>query len=107
LVILFYFLVLLGFELRFARQVLSPLEPLHQPPPPATIFCDGFFEIESWELFALCWFWAMILLISVSWVARNTGVSHWHLAALVIFEIGSHFMLGPAWTMTLLFMLPA
>jgi hypothetical protein len=60
-----------------------PLKPLHQP----FFFCDGFFfpEIGSWELFAPGWLWTVILLISVSCVARIIGVSHWCLALLEIF----------------------
>jgi hypothetical protein len=37
----------------------------------------GIFEIGSWELFAQGWLWNLTLLISASWVARVTGVSHW------------------------------
>jgi hypothetical protein len=47
------------------------LEPLHQP-----IFVMGFFEIGSHELFDQGWFQTTILLISASWVARITGMSH-------------------------------
>jgi hypothetical protein len=47
------------------------LEPLHQP-----YACKGFFMIGFLELFCLGWLWTMILLISASWVARITGVSH-------------------------------
>jgi hypothetical protein len=62
------------------------LESLHQP-----FFLMGFFKIGSHKLFAQGWLQTMILLISVSWVARITGVSYQHPAALVIFEIGSCF----------------
>jgi hypothetical protein len=48
------------------------LEPLHQP-----FFVKVFF---FWDriLWTICqgWLWIMILLISTSWVARITGVSH-------------------------------
>jgi hypothetical protein len=39
------------------------------------------FEIRSLKL---CpgWLWTMILLISVSWVAKIRAVSHWYLAGL-------------------------
>jgi hypothetical protein len=40
-------------------------------------FVMGFFEVGSHKLFALGWLWTSTLLISVSWVARITGVSHW------------------------------
>jgi hypothetical protein len=49
------------------------LEPLHQP-----YFCEGFFKIGSHRTIYPGWFWTMILLISTSWVARITGVSHRH-----------------------------
>jgi hypothetical protein len=51
------------------------LEAVHQ-----SYFCDEFFEIGSGELFAWGWLRTAILLISASWVARITGVSHWCLA---------------------------
>jgi hypothetical protein len=61
----------LGFEL---SQGLH-LEPLHQP-----YFFEGFFEIGAHWTICSGWLWTMILLISASWVARITGLSHWHLA---------------------------
>jgi hypothetical protein len=64
----FFFLVVLGFELR-----ASP-EPLHQP-----CFVLSIFKIGSWELFVWGWLWTVILLTSASWVAGITGVSHQHL----------------------------
>jgi hypothetical protein len=47
------------------------LEPLHQP-----YFCEGFFEVGFRRTIYLVWLWTAILLISASWVARITGVSH-------------------------------
>jgi hypothetical protein len=41
-------------------------------------FCEGFFEIGSHGTISPGWLWTMILLISASWVARITTVSHWH-----------------------------
>jgi hypothetical protein len=38
-----------------------------------TVFRDRVF----WTI-CLAWLWTTILLISASWVARITGVSHWH-----------------------------
>jgi hypothetical protein len=38
----------------------------------------GFFKIESLKLFAWGCLRTTILLISDSWVARITGMSHWH-----------------------------
>jgi hypothetical protein len=53
------------------------LEPLHQP-----FFgvCDGFFQDRVSRTICLGWIWTMILLIAASWVARITGMNHWHLA---------------------------
>jgi hypothetical protein len=42
---------------------------------PPALFCEGFFKIGSHE-FLSGWLWTAILLISASWVARITGVSH-------------------------------
>jgi hypothetical protein len=38
-----------------------------------------FFEVRSCELFPSDWLRTAILLISTSWVARITGMSHWYL----------------------------
>jgi hypothetical protein len=47
----------------------------------------GIFEIGSHELFAWGWLRTTILLISASWVARITGVSHQHLARICFIAI--------------------
>jgi hypothetical protein len=47
------------------------LEPLHRP-----FFVMGIFEIGSHGSICLGWLQTAILLISSSWVARITGVSH-------------------------------
>jgi hypothetical protein len=44
-----------------------------------------FFRIESCELFAWGWLQTVMLVISASWVARISRMSHWHLALLFIF----------------------
>jgi hypothetical protein len=50
--------------------------------PPAQFFVIGFFwDRVSWTIYP-GWLWTVILLISASWVARITGVSHWCLAFL-------------------------
>jgi hypothetical protein len=49
----------------------SLLEPLHQH----FFLCEDFFEIRSCKL-CLGWLQISILLISASWVARITGMSH-------------------------------
>jgi hypothetical protein len=49
------------------------LKPLHQP-----YFCEGFFKTASCRTICLDCLWAMILLISASWVARITGIRHKH-----------------------------
>jgi hypothetical protein len=44
---------------------------------PSALFCDGFFwDRVSWTI-CPSWLRTLILLISASWVARITGVSHW------------------------------
>jgi energy-coupling factor transporter transmembrane protein EcfT len=58
------------------------LVPLHQP-----YFHDGFFEIGSLELFDRDWLGTVILLISASWVARITGMSHQHLVVFYNIKI--------------------
>jgi hypothetical protein len=51
------------------------LELFYQPH-----FCGGFFQVRVlWILCCPCWFWTAFLLISASWVARVTSMSHWHL----------------------------
>jgi hypothetical protein len=59
-----FFFVVLGLELK--AFTLSP------------IFCDrAFWDRVSWTT-CLGWLQTAILLISPSWVARITGVRHWH-----------------------------
>jgi hypothetical protein len=41
-----------------------------------SLFVMGFFELRSLKLFARSWLWTSILLISASWVARITDMSH-------------------------------
>jgi hypothetical protein len=59
--------VIVGFELRAAPWV-----------PPPNIFCDFFFFFQDRVSQTICpgWFQITTLLISASWVARITGVSH-------------------------------
>jgi hypothetical protein len=47
------------------------LGPLHQ-----SFLCDGVFWDRVLQTICLGWPWTTILLISASWVARITGVSH-------------------------------
>jgi hypothetical protein len=50
---------------------------------PTALFCVGcFWDRVSWTIF-LGWLWTAIHLISASWVARITGVSHQRHASLV------------------------
>jgi hypothetical protein len=53
------------------------LEPLHQP----FIVMSFFWDRVSWTI-CLGWLRTMILLISASWVARITGMSHRHPACI-------------------------
>jgi hypothetical protein len=59
---------------------------------PPALFLWRVFEISAWTV---CpgWLQNMILLISDYWVARITGVSHWHLANFL------HFI-RPQWNET-------
>jgi hypothetical protein len=67
------------------------LEPLHQP-----YFCERFFRDKVLRTICLGWVQTMILLISVSWIARITGVicscwyflSNWNPMSVLI---SSHF----------------
>jgi hypothetical protein len=43
-------------------------------------FCDGLFRDRVSRTICLGWLWTAILLFSATWVARITGMSHWHLA---------------------------
>jgi hypothetical protein len=64
-----------------ARPSALPLESLCQP-----FFCVGYFRYrDSWTI-CLGWHQTMILLISASWVARITGVSHWHPASCITLD---------------------
>jgi hypothetical protein len=46
--------------------------------------CDGVFEIGSCATVCSGWLWTLILLISASWVAGITGVSHWCPAVIIL-----------------------
>jgi hypothetical protein len=59
---IFFFLVILGIELQQGRGSTTWVTP------PA-LFCVP-------QTICLGWFWTVILLISASWVARITGLSH-------------------------------
>jgi hypothetical protein len=70
---LFFFLfAVLGLELR-----AFPLSHSTSP-----IFCDRVFRDSVLKTICSGWLQTTILLISASWVARITGVSHWHPASL-------------------------
>jgi hypothetical protein len=53
----------LGFELRASCLQIQ------------SIFCCGYFEMESHKLFCLGWPWTTVLLISASKVARLIGLN--------------------------------
>jgi hypothetical protein len=59
-------------------------EPLH-----LTYFCERFFEIRSHVTICPSWLRTTILLISVSRVARITGLKHQHLAPCSFYFYGS------------------
>jgi hypothetical protein len=74
--------MLVGLELRalYLLGLLSRCSTSWATPP--ALFCIGVFEIGFCKLFASGWLRTAILLISASWVARITGMSHWHLASV-------------------------
>jgi hypothetical protein len=73
------FFVGLGFDLSTSYLLGRSLTAWATP---QALFCDGFFwDRVSWTIFHGC-LWTTILLISASWVARITGLRHWHLASL-------------------------
>jgi hypothetical protein len=43
----------------------------------ASLFCVGFFRYRV--LWNICLLWTTIFMLSASWVARMTGVNHWHI----------------------------
>jgi hypothetical protein len=49
------------------------------------LFVMGFFQARVTQTICLGWLWTTVLLISASWVARITGVSHWHPAMCWLF----------------------
>jgi hypothetical protein len=57
--------------------------PTPQATPPA-LFCDGFLQDRASRTICPGWLWTVSLLISASWVARITGVSHWLPAIMTI-----------------------
>jgi hypothetical protein len=48
--------------------------------PPTLFFCEGFFKIVSHRTLCPGWLRTANFLISASWVAKITGVSHWCLS---------------------------
>jgi hypothetical protein len=69
----FFFCAVLGFELRAS--------PWATPP---ALFCDGIFWDRVSQTICPGWLRTTILLISAYWVARITGMSHWHLASNIL-----------------------
>jgi hypothetical protein len=76
--------VVLGLELRVFT--LS-----HSTSP---IFCDRVFQDTVSQTICPGWLQTAILLISDCWVASIIGVSHWHLAPVVCFEIDNFTLTG-------------
>jgi hypothetical protein len=56
---------------------------LHQP-----LFVKGFFQDRVLQTVCTGWLWTTILLISTSWIARITGLSHWCPAHQPFFVVG-------------------
>jgi hypothetical protein len=60
---------------------------LNSGPTPLALLCEWFFwDRVSWTV-CLGWLGTLILLISASWVARITGVSHWCLTWLCFLDV--------------------
>jgi hypothetical protein len=76
-------------DLVFAKQVFY-----HWVIMPA-LFCVGYFWDRVWWIFAWGWLRTMILLISASWVARITGVSHQHSAFSIFWSFPYNESLFP------------
>jgi hypothetical protein len=80
-----------------------------EPPPwgtPPALFLWRVFWDRVSRIICLGWLWILILLISASWVARITGVSHCHPAS-ALFEIRSCYavqagleLCRPGWSQT-------
>jgi hypothetical protein len=60
---------------------------------PRALFCDGFFQDRVLRTICPGWLSVTILLISASWVARITGVSHWLLAPYCVLFILQYWSL--------------
>jgi hypothetical protein len=88
LFLVFFFLSVLGFELRTSLLVGRCCTTWATLP---TLFCVGYFwDRISWNI-CLGWLWTFILLISASWGARITGVRHWCPARSVCCLQETHF----------------
>jgi hypothetical protein len=73
----FFFLVVLGSEVKTS---CLPGRPSTIWATLLALFCDGYFRNRVLRTICSGWLWTVILLISDSWVARITGVSHQCLA---------------------------
>jgi hypothetical protein len=87
--------LVLGLELR--AYTLS-----HSSSP---FYCDGFFQERISRTICPGWLQTMILLISASWEATITGMSHWHPASTLVLD--PFCFIGSASTFWLYFVLPS
>jgi hypothetical protein len=95
--IIIFFFAVLWLELR--TYILS-----HSNSP---FFCDGFFQDRvSWTV-CLGWLRTVMLLISASWVARSTSVSHQHPACIGCFWDRVSGTICPGWLWTWIFLISA
>jgi hypothetical protein len=77
-------------------------QALHLEHSTSPFFVMGFFEIGFHKLFAWGWLQTVILLISVSWVPRITGVNHCT-RSLLFFFFGDRVLLySLAWLIKML-----
>jgi hypothetical protein len=80
-----------GLELRAYTWATSPASL------PTPFFVMGFFWDRVFWTICLVWLWTVILLISASWLARITGVSHQCSSYILIF-IKETWNLWSGWT---------
>jgi hypothetical protein len=102
----FFFLSRIGVWTQGFMLTKQALSHVSQSPV-SSLFCSGYFGDRVLQTICLSWPQTKILLISASWVPRITGVCQQCLTCIGYFEIRSHFMPGLAWTVILLFVLPA
>jgi hypothetical protein len=89
----FFFYVAVGFEFR-ASHLVGRCSYHVSHSASLFFFVMGFFQGKVLGTICLGWLWIAILLISASWVAKITGVSHQHLVIfLLLIFLSTNFVL--------------